>query len=85
MFVGKLISLIHLKHSTKLYTNKNIVNREFSEFIMHNFNEGISTARFPDIFKNAEVKPVLKEILELIKVITGLLSSSLQSPKFSKD
>ena len=28
-------------------------------FIMHSFNEGISTARFPDIFK--EVKPVLKK------------------------
>ena len=30
-------------------------------FIMHTFNEGISTARFPDIFKSAEVKPVLKK------------------------
>ena len=30
----------------------------FSEFIMHNFNEGISSARCPDILKNAEVKPV---------------------------
>ena len=32
-----------------------------SEFIMHNFNEGISTARFLDILKNAEVKPVFKK------------------------
>ena len=28
---------------------------------MHNFNEGISTARFLDILKNAEVKPVFKK------------------------
>ena len=29
-------------------------NRDiFSEFIMHNFNEGISTARFPDTLKSA--------------------------------
>ena len=28
---------------------------------MHNINEGISTARFPDILKNAEVKPVFKK------------------------
>ena len=28
---------------------------------MHNFNRGISTARFPDIFKSAEVKPVFKK------------------------
>ena len=28
---------------------------------MHNFNEGISTARFPGIFKRAEVKPVFKK------------------------
>ena len=33
----------------------------FSEFIMHNFNEGISTARFPDILKSAEVKPVFNK------------------------
>ena len=33
----------------------------FSEFIMHNFNEGISTARFLDSLKNAEVKPVFKK------------------------
>ena len=32
-----------------------------SELIMHNFNEGISTARFLDILKNAEVKPVFKK------------------------
>ena len=32
-------------------------NRDiFYEFIMHNFNEGISSARFPDILKSAEVK-----------------------------
>ena len=37
-------------------------NRDiFSEFIMHNFNEGISTARFSDISKSAEVKPVFKK------------------------
>ena len=37
-------------------------NRDiFSQFIMHNINEGISTARFPDILKNAEVKPVFKK------------------------
>ena len=28
---------------------------------MHNFNEGIATARFPDILKSAEVKPVFKK------------------------
>ena len=28
---------------------------------MHNFNERISTARFLDILKNAEVKPVFKK------------------------
>ena len=28
---------------------------------MHNFNEGISTARFPDILKGAEVKPIFKK------------------------
>ena len=34
----------------------------FPEIIMHSFNEGISIARFPDILKNAEVKPVFKKI-----------------------
>ena len=33
----------------------------FPEIIMHSFNEGISIARFPDILKNAEVKPVFKK------------------------
>ena len=28
---------------------------------MHNFNEAISTARFPDIFKSEEVKSVFKK------------------------
>ena len=28
---------------------------------MHNFNEGISTARFPDIVKSAEFKPGFKK------------------------
>ena len=32
-----------------------------SELIMHSFNKGISIARFPDILKNAEVKPVFKK------------------------
>ena len=32
-----------------------------SEFIMHSFNKGISIARFPDILKIAEVKPVFKK------------------------
>ena len=37
-------------------------NRDiFSEFIMHDFNEVISTERFPDILKSAEVKPVFKK------------------------
>ena len=37
-------------------------NRDiFSGFIMHNFKEGISTARFPDILKSAEVKPIFKK------------------------
>ena len=37
-------------------------NRDiFSEFIIHNFNEGISTAKFPDILKSAEVKSVFKK------------------------
>ena len=33
----------------------------FSKFIMHSFNEGISTARFPDNLKSPEVKPVFKK------------------------
>ena len=37
-------------------------NRDiFYEFIMHSFNEGISTARFPHILKSAEVKLVFKK------------------------
>ena len=28
---------------------------------MHNFNEGISTARFTDILESVEVKPVFKK------------------------
>ena len=32
----------------------------FSKLIMHSFNEGISTARFPDILQNAELKLVFK-------------------------
>ena len=36
-------------------------NRDISEFIMHSFNEGISTARFTEILKRAEVKPVSKK------------------------
>ena len=33
----------------------------FSELIMRNLNGGISTGRFPDILKSAEVKPVFKK------------------------
>ena len=44
---------------------------------MHNFNEGISTARFPDIVKSAEFKPGFKKILELIKKIIDLSAFSL--------
>ena len=33
----------------------------FSEFIMHNFNEDVSIAKFPDILKIAEIKPVFKK------------------------
>ena len=37
-------------------------NRDiFSKFIMHNFNKGIPTARFPDILKSADVKTVSKK------------------------
>ena len=37
-------------------------NRDiFSEFFMHNFNEGIFTATFPDILKSTEVKPIFKK------------------------
>ena len=33
-------------------------NRDiFSEFIMHNFHDDVSTARFPKILKSEEVKP----------------------------
>ena len=32
----------------------------FSKLIMHSFNESISTARFPDILQNAELKLVFK-------------------------
>ena len=39
---------------------------------MQNFNEGISTVRFFDILKSAEVKPVFRKKLELIKKITNL-------------
>ena len=33
----------------------------FSEFIIHNSNEGIATARFLDIHKSVEIKPVFKK------------------------
>ena len=33
----------------------------FSEIITHNFNDDISTARFSDTLKSAEVKPVFKK------------------------
>ena len=33
----------------------------FSEFIIHNSNEGIATARFLDILKSVEIKPVFKK------------------------
>ena len=37
-------------------------NRDiFSKFIMHNFNKGIPTARFPGILKSADVKTVYKK------------------------
>ena len=39
----------------------------FSEFIMHNFNEGISSARFTDILKSVEVKPVFKRKFRIDK------------------
>ena len=70
-----------------------------SEFIMHNFNEGISTARFLDILKNAEVKPVFKKksrtdkenyrpvsILPVISKIfeTLIFNQLLFEPVFSK-
>ena len=46
-------------------------NRDiFSEFIMHNFNEGISTARFPNILEG--LNQGLNKSLELIKMITDV-------------
>ena len=40
---------------------------------MHNFNEGIiSTARFPEILKSAEVKPVFTGKSKINKKITDL-------------
>ena len=46
-------------------------NRDiFSEFIMHNFNEGISTARFPNILEG--LNQSLSKSLELIKMITDV-------------
>ena len=37
-------------------------NRDiFPEFIMHRYNKGISTAKFPDILKSTEVKPIFKK------------------------
>ena len=39
----------------------------FYEFITRSFNEVISTARFPDILKSAEVKPVFKKKLRIDK------------------
>ena len=46
----------------------------FSELIMHNFNEGISTARFPDILKSVEVKPVFKKESRTYKENCGPVS-----------
>ena len=46
-------------------------NRDiFSEFIMHNFNEGISTAKFPDILKR--LNQFSRKNLKLIKKTTDL-------------
>ena len=42
-------------------------NRDISEFIMHSFNEGISTARFTEILKSAEVKSVFKKKSRIYK------------------
>ena len=41
---------------------------------MHNFNEVISTARFPDILKSAEVKPVIKKKSRINKENYRLIS-----------
>ena len=41
----------------------------FSDYINHNFNLGVSSSTFPNILKNAELKPVLKRILEQKKKI----------------
>ena len=44
--------------------NRNI----FSEFIMHNSNEGISTARFSDFLESEEVKLVFKKNSRIDKI-----------------
>ena len=36
----------------------------FSEFVIHNFNEGISTAKSPDILKSAKGKPEVKPVFK---------------------
>ena len=52
---------------------------------MHSFNEGISTARFPDIFKSAEVKPVLKKKSRIDKENYRPVSILLVISKILKD
>ena len=57
----------------------------FSEFIMHSFNERISTVRFPDISKVQGLNQFSRKNLELIKKTTDLLAFYLESVKFLKD
>ena len=44
----------------------------FSEFITHNLNKGVSTAKFPDFLKVPTLNKFLRKNVELIKKITGL-------------
>ena len=61
-------------------------NRDiFYEFIMHNFNEGISSARFPDILKSAEVKWVFKKKSRIDKESYSPVRFYLLSLKILKD
>lgn len=53
---------------------------------MHNFNKGISTERFPDIFKIERVKPVFKKESKIDKPNYRPVSTlCLKPPKLLKD
>ena len=72
MLIGQLICLAIQQNNIPVKIIKE--NRDiFSEFIMQNCNESISTARFPDI-RSAEVKPVFKKKPRITKENYRLVS-----------